>query len=82
MESRFDGLEGRFDGLESRFDGLERRFDGLESQVGQLDRKFTERFDRLEKMLEGVIDKDFPPVDQQARSGGPPGTIGVAAKGR
>lgn len=54
----------------------------LRDDVAALDRKFTKRFDRLEKMLAGVIDKDFPPVDQQARSGGPPGTIGVAAKGR
>ena len=56
-------------------------FDRVDKQIEDLDRKLTGRFDRLEEMLEGVIDKDYPPVDQQRPSGGPSGITGMAAKG-
>ena len=49
----------------------------LRDDVAALDDKFTSRFDRLEKMLEGVIDPKYSPVD-----GGVPAAGGIAAKGR
>ncbi|MDE2763965.1 MAG: hypothetical protein OXQ94_18415 [Gemmatimonadota bacterium] len=52
----------------------------VKADVAGLRQHVDQRFDGLEAMLEGVIDKRFPPVDQQ-RSGGPPPAGGIAAKG-
>ena len=58
----------------------------VEGRINErMDQRFDEmdqRFDRLETMLEGVVDKDFPPIDQQPRSGGPSGVTRMAAKDR
>ena len=40
-------------------------FERVDARLDALDQKFTERFDRLETALEGVIDYKFPPIDQQ-----------------
>ena len=56
--------------MNERFEKVDERFE-----------KVDERFDRLETALEGVIDVDFPPVDQ-AKGGGPPSAGSIAAKGR
>ena len=85
LESRFEALEKRvadgFAWTEEQFEWVGQRFDTIAEELGKLDQKFTERFDRLERILEGVIDENFPPIDQQ-RSGGPPAsTLAMAAKG-
>lgn len=75
VKSRLDSLEKRvtdgFAWTEEQFEWVSQRFDAVDEQ-----------FADLKRMLEGVIDEDFPMIDQQPKSGGPPGRQAVAARGR
>ena len=44
--------------------------------------KIETEIGELKEMLVGVVDEDFPPVDQRLRSGGSSGASKMAAKGR
>ena len=44
--------------------------------------KIETEIGELKEMLVGVVDEDFPPVDQRPRSGGSSGASKMAAKGR
>ena len=44
--------------------------------------KIETEIGELREMLVGVVDEDFPPVDQRPRSGGSSGVSKMAAKGR
>ena len=74
VEKRLGSLEERvtdgFAWTEEQFEWVGQRFDAIDEQ-----------FADLKKMLEGVIDEDFPPIDQQ-RVGGRPATGSIAARGR
>ena len=78
----FAWTEEQFEWVSQRFDAVDQRFDAVREDLGELDRKLTERFDRLEQMLGGVIDKDFPPIDQQGAGGPPASGLAIAAKGK
>ena len=44
--------------------------------------KIETEIGELKEMLVGVVDEDFPPVDQRPGSGGSSGVSKMAAKGR
>ena len=66
----FAWTEEQFEWVSQRFDAVDQRFDAVDEQIAE-----------LKKALEGVIDEKFPMIDHQ-RSGGPPATGRIAAKGR
>ena len=85
--SRFDAVGEQLGSLESRLGSLEKRvvdgFAWTEEQFEWVSQRFDavdQQFAELKKALEGVIDEKFPIIDHQ-RSGGPPATGRIAAKG-
>ena len=87
--SRFDAVGEQLGSLGDRLGSLEKRvaagfawteeqFEWVSQRFDAVDRQFTD----LKKMLEGLIDEKYPPIDQQPRLGGSPSVQAIAAKGR
>lgn len=64
-------LEGKFESVRT----------DLKADIAGVRTELKEDIASLRKELVGVVDEDFPPIDQQ-QSAGPPGTGKIAAKGR
>lgn len=95
---RFDAVGEQLGSLENRLEALEKRvvdgfaktdeqFEWTEEQfewVGQRFDAIDQQFADLKKMLVGVVDEDYPPIDQQrkrTRSRSPLAPSKMAAKG-
>ena len=79
VEERLASLETRvsdgFTRMDEKFVWTEEQFEWVSQRFDAVDQQFAD----LKKMLEGLIDEKFPPIDQQ--SGGPGSRAAIAAKG-
>ena len=74
---RFDGVDEKLAWVEEQFEWIVQRLEAVDQRFDSVDQQFAD----LKKMLEGLIDEKFPPIDRQPRSGGPPSPLAQAAKG-
>jgi SMC interacting uncharacterized protein involved in chromosome segregation len=51
VDKRFEQVDKRFEQVDKRFEQVDKRFERLETELREQHREFSDRFDRLQKLM-------------------------------